>query len=156
MEDQLTTPVSNQLDNFFNLAFDASTRAQLKQAALWAKICTLCAFIGYAVALVVAIFGRSDETSLSGEGINVIFSSSGNNVFGAVITAAIGVFINYFLYRFATATARGMDSMDTIRTNEGFNSLRIYFKIYGIILIVCLSIAALVMLVGIIGMGLRG
>ncbi|HWB90770.1 MAG TPA: hypothetical protein VG605_02920 [Puia sp.] len=156
MEDQLTNPVSNQLDNFFNLAFDASTRAQLKQAALWAKICTLCAFIGYAVALVVAIFGRADEASLSGEGINVTLSSSGNNVFGAVITAAIGVFINYFLYRFATATARGMDSMDTIRTNEGFNSLRIYFKIYGIILIVCLSIAALVMLVGIIGMGLRG
>ena len=144
MEDQQITPASNPLDNFFNIAFDAGTRAQIKQAALWAKICTLCAFVGYAIALVVAFFGQQEvEYSVSSEGVQAGSLVRTTAILSALVSAAIGIFINYFLYRFAVSTARGMDSMDSIRTNEGFNSLRRYFKIYGIIFIIALCVAAL-------------
>lgn len=147
MENQQLPAESKSLDNFFNIAFDASLRAQIRQAAVWAKICTLSAFIGYAIALVVAFFGQYSPEIEAMEG-NVVRTTS---IVSALVTTAIGAIINYFLYRFAVATAKGMDSMDNVRTNEGFNSLRIYFKIYGVILIIVLSLAALVFLFAIIG-----
>jgi hypothetical protein len=155
MEDQQTSPASNVLDNFFNIAFDAATRAQVKQAAVWAKVCALSAFIGYSIALVVAIFAQQDDTTETQVfRIGVFFQS--NSLVGVVITTLTGVIINYFLYRFAAATARGMDAMDNVRTNEGFNNLRIYFKICGILLIVALSFLVLVVLVALIGLGVSG
>jgi len=146
MEDQQTPPVTNQLENFFNISFDEATRTQIKQAAVWAKVITLCAFVGYAVVLVVAIFGQSayspDTEGLGG------YVHTGNMV-GVILSVGLGVFINYFLYRFAVATAKGMDNMDSIKTNEGFNSLRRYFNILGILIIICLSFVVLGILVAI-------
>ena len=139
MENQQLPSEHQSLDNFFNIAFDAAMRAQIRQAAVWAKICTLCAFIGYAIALVVAFFGQYSPEIEAVEG-NYVRTTG---IVSALISTAFGAIINYFLYRFAVATAKGMDSMDNVKTNEGFNSLRIYFKIYGIILIIVLSLAAL-------------
>lgn len=154
MENQQYSEVSNPLDNFFNISFDAQTRAQIKLAALWARICSLCAFIGYGVSLVVVIFGHPDY-SMEAEGFSVgAYIRSGKSIWTVLISAAIGTLINYFLYRFATATAQGMNSLDNIKTNEGFNSLRVYFKIYGIALIIALSLAALALLIYLIAFGL--
>jgi NADH:ubiquinone oxidoreductase subunit 5 (subunit L)/multisubunit Na+/H+ antiporter MnhA subunit len=154
MEDQQITPASGPLDNFFNIAFDADTRAQVRQAALWAKICTLCAFFGYVIALIVVFFGRQDYTvQTEGEAVRVGGLMRASTILGTLLTTALGVVINYFLYRFATATAKGMDSMDNVKTNEGFNNLRIYFKIYGILLIIGLCLAGLGVLIALVGLG---
>lgn len=147
MENQQLPPESQSLDNFFNIAFDASLRAQIRQAAVWAKICTLSAFIGYGIALVVAFFGQYSPEIEAMEG-NFVRTTS---VVSALVTTAFGTLINYFLYRFAVATIRGMDSMDNVKANQGFNSLRIYFKICGILLIIVLSLGALAFLLAIIG-----
>ncbi|HTI92121.1 MAG TPA: hypothetical protein VL727_16115 [Puia sp.] len=128
MEEQQISPVSQDLDNFFNIAFDGVTRAQLRQAAVWAKISTICAFIGYGVTLIVAFINQ--------------FSTSAS-ILGAFVVVALGSWVNYFLYRFAVSTIRGIDSMDSVKANEGFNNLRTYFKILGICLIIGLCLAAL-------------
>jgi hypothetical protein len=157
MEDQQIPPVTDQLENFFNISFDEAARAQIKQAAIWAKVVTLCAFIGYAVALVGAIFGQTayqSDYSSNGEVISGYLRTS--NMAGVIISIGFGVFINYFLYRFAVATAKGMDNMDSIKTNEGFNNLRRYFKICGILIIIGLSFVVLALLIGIVaGLGSR-
>ncbi len=153
MEDQQIPPVSNQLENFFNISFDEATRAQIKQAAVWAKVITLCAFVGYAVVLVVAIFGQP-AYSADVEGAELGGYVRTSNMVGVILSVGLGVFINYFLYRFAVATAKGMDNMDTLKTNEGFNSLRRYFKIYGILIIICLCFLVLALLIGLLaGLG---
>jgi hypothetical protein len=151
MEDQQIPPVTDQLENFFNISFDEATRAQIKQAAVWAKVVTLCAFAGYAVVLVVAIFGQS-AYSADREVVGGYIHTS--NTAGVILSIGLGVFINYFLYRFAVATAKGMDNMDSIKTNECFNNLRRYFKIYGILIIIGLSFGVLALLIGILaGLG---
>ena len=149
MEDQEIIPQSNPLDNFFNIAFDTNTRAMVKQAAVWAKVCALCGFFSYALTLGIAIFGPS---LAAGTGVEISGAFRGGYIFGVLITTVIGCIMNYLLYRFAASTARGMDSMDNVKTNEGFNSLRIYFKIIGIFLIVILSLAGLFILFFILGM----
>lgn len=158
MEDQQITPASSPLDNFFNIAFDPAVRAQVRQATLWAKICTLCAFVGYAIALVVAFFGQQQletEYSMSSEGLQVANTVRTVTIGTVLVSTAFGVFINYFLYRFAVSTAKGMNSMDSVKTNEGFNSLRRYFKIYGILLIIALSLCGLGLLFALIGAAMR-
>jgi hypothetical protein len=150
MEDQQLPPASNQLENFFNIVFDASTRAQVRQAAVWAKVCALSAFIGYGIALIVAIFGHYGYTTESESGLRIEGVVRTTSIMTVLVSALFGGFINYFLYRFAASTVKGMDSLDTVKTNAGFDSLRIYFKIYGIILIVAFSLIGLVFLGGII------
>jgi hypothetical protein len=152
MENQDQSDI-NQLDNFFNIAFDAGARGQLRQVALWAKICTLCAFIGYGIALIVAIFGHKDYSLEAGEISFGAYVRSGSSISGVLVSILVGGIINYFLYRFAVAAGRGVESMDTLKVNEGFNNLRIYFKILGIILIICLSLVALGLLIGLIALG---
>jgi hypothetical protein len=146
MEDQQLPPASNELENFFNIVFDSSTRAQVRQAAVWAKVCALCAFIGYGIALIVAIFGQYGYATESESGSRIEGVVRTTSIMTVLVSALFGSFINYFLYRFAAATVTGMDSLDTIKTNAGFDSLRIYFKIYGIILIVALSLVVLIIL----------
>lgn len=138
-----STPVTN----LFDIAFDEATRAQIKQAAVWAKITALCAFVGYGVVLIVAIFAPRGYADTEIGGVNIVQTS---NLAGVILSTAIGAFVNYFLYRFAAATARGMDTMDSLSTNEGFNSLRRYFKILGIFIIIILSICVLAMLIGLL------
>lgn len=152
MEEQQISPVSQDLDNFFNITFDTATRTLLRQAAVWAKIATICAFIGYGVTLIVAFIGRPHYTLQSDESV-VTTRATGAGILGAIITVAIGVFINYFLYRFAVSAIRGVDAMDSVRANEGFNSLRTYFKILGICLIIGLCFLLLALLVFFAGMG---
>jgi len=154
MENQHLPDTSGQLDNFFNIVFDETTRTHIRSAANWARIIALCAFIGYGISLVVALFAPSYRYAAGMEGERVETFARTSNLLGVMISIIIGGLINYYLYRFARATIKGMDSMDGIKTTEGFNSLRIYFKIYGVLLIILLSLAVLFVLFYLIGMGL--
>ena len=147
--------ITSELDNFFNLSFDANAREQLKQIALWAKICSLSAFAGYAISLVVAIFGHKDY-SMEAEGFSFGgYIRSGTPLSSVIITIIVGGIINYFLYRFATSVGQGLQSMDSVQLNTGFNSLRIYFKIFGVFLIIALSLVALVVFIGLVALAFR-
>lgn len=156
MENQHIPDPSNALDNFFSIAFDETTRTHIRSAANWAKIIALCAFTGYGLSLVAALFAPSYRYAVGSEGLHIENLARTSNLFGVMITIIIGGFINFYLYRFATATVKGMDAMDGVKTAEGFNSLRIYFKIYGVLLIIVLSLAVLFVLFFLIGMGLAG
>ena len=153
MEEQQIPSESNPLENFFNIALDTGIRAQIKQAATWARICALCAFIGYGVALIVAIFGRAAADSGESESVGNMVRIG--RIGFVLVSILIGGAINYFLYRFAVATIKGINDMDNITTNDGFNSLRTYFKICGIILIIVLCLCALGMLVLVASIGNR-
>jgi hypothetical protein len=143
MENQQIPNGSSSLDNFFNIAFDENTRAEVRKAAQWARICTLCAFIG--IALIVAFFGKTASVETE-EGMRVSAFARTGSIIGTLITVGIGVWINYYLYRFSEATAKGMNAMDSMKTNEGFESLRVYFKILGILLIIGLCFGGLFLL----------
>ena len=72
-------------------------------------------------------------------------------VIGVLFVIGVGGTINYFLYRFAIAAAQGVETMDPSKLNEGLGSLRTYFKIYGILLLIVLAFVGLGVLVGVFG-----
>jgi hypothetical protein len=140
----------NQLDTFFKISFDENAREQLKTIALWAKITALCAFITYAVSLIVAIFGRTKTLSYNNQELTtetIKFWA----IAGALIGAVLGYAINYFLYRFATDTRQALENIDQIKLNEGLRSLKTYFKILGILFFIVLIIFAGMFLIGVMG-----
>jgi hypothetical protein len=141
----------NQDNSFLKVTFDDNAREQLKTIALWAKICAICAFISYAIALIVAFLGRTRTTTYGDENAVVASTTKAAAIAGAVISAVIGYAINYFLYRFATDTKQGLDGIDQVKLNEGLLNLKTYFKILGIILLIVLIICGLIILVGIFG-----
>jgi hypothetical protein len=130
MENMEQPEITNDLDNFFHLSFDAIGREHLKQVASWAKIASIAAIASYAVHLFLVLFGHSR------------FASFGD-VWSTLLNVTIvggGATVNYFLYRFAVAAGRGVQSMDALHVNSGFNSLRLYFKSAGILAIITICL----------------
>jgi hypothetical protein len=143
------------LDNFFNLSFDMVGLDTLRQLSLWAKIISICAFIGYAFSLAGALFGHQKSSAYFDDQSFSATAGRASNILGTFLAVIIGGAINYFLYRFAVGVDRGVRSMDALKVNEGFNSLRIYFKILGIILIIVLAILLIAILIGLANIASR-
>jgi small-conductance mechanosensitive channel len=137
----------NQLDNIFKITFDDNGLEQLQTITLWARICAICAFAGYALALIVAFFGRNPASQFEGSSTAVSFGRA-SLIAGALVSAIIGTAINYFLYRFAVDAKQGLSNIDQVKLNQGLISLKTYFKILGIILLICLIFLGLAILVG--------
>jgi hypothetical protein len=123
------------LDNFFHLSFDGVGLDQLKQISLWARICSIAGLSGYVLQLYGWLFGHSKLlASLGGGVMEVLFN---------IAVIAGGGTVNYFLYRFAAAVSRGVQNSDPLYVNSGFNSLRLYFKAAGILVIIAIGIVIL-------------
>jgi hypothetical protein len=137
----------NQLDNFFNISFNTEARDLLKQMTQWSRICAICAFIGYAFSLVVAIFGHPQALNSGTEGLGAGPFFKAGSVIGVLITITIGGILNYYLYRFSVDTAKGLESMDPGKLNEGLGGLRTYFKIFGVLTIIVLGFVALAIII---------
>lgn len=143
----------NDLDNFFNLSFDSVGLSTLRQLSIWTKIISICAFVGYAFTLAGALFGHT--ASGADEFGSAFALGKTTSLLITIVGVIIGGAINYFLYRFAVGLDRGVRSMDTLKVNEGFNSLRLYFKILGILLIIVMAIFVLAILIGLAGIAGR-
>jgi len=143
----MNTENQNQLDSFFNLSFDSKATQCILTIAKWARIGAICSFVGYGIALIVAVFGKN--SSIDADSVGVAATKAGN-IAGAFLSGIIGTIINYFLYRFSTAARQGVEGMDQLRLNQGLGDLRTYFKILGIIILIFLIIACLAILIGIL------
>ncbi len=136
MEEQQNT------DNIFNLTLDQEAKSFLKTAAVWAKIIAIIAFVEVGLSLVTAFVGKEGTAEIAG----AIFAT----IFGGVIS----ILLNIFLYRFAKKMAEGISSSNQQLFNEGVNSLRNYFKIFGILLIIGLSLMLIILFFVVIAVGL--
>lgn len=134
MENQEQAEPVTDLDNFYQISFDGVSRDQLQQIALWAKICSVTGLVGYLIQLYDWLFGHSRPGA-----------DFGGGVLGALFNLSLiggGGVVNYFLYRFAAAVSRGVQNSDALHVNSGFNSLRLYFRLAGILVIgmICLLV----------------
>ncbi|HET6254882.1 MAG TPA: hypothetical protein VFE32_12450 [Puia sp.] len=139
MESQEQGESVTDLDNFFHISLDGASRDHLKQIALWARICSITGLLGYVIQLYEWLFGHSRLGASFGGGIL-------GSIFG-ISSIGGGAVVNYFLYRFAVSVSRGVQNTDADRVNSGFNSLRLYFRTAGILVIIIICLVFL----GVIG-----
>jgi hypothetical protein len=118
-------------NNTFQLTYTPALLNTLKTIAFWAKISAIISFVSAAVSVVG---GLKDIATL----------------IGGLVGIAITVAINIFLYKFSTCVKEGINNNDVYKISEGFSNLKTYYKIYGILLIIALSIMVLVFIFGIV------
>lgn len=135
-----------QRDNIFDLKIDDTARGYLRTAATWAKIIAIAGFVSAGLTILELIIqgaGTGTYEFIAGFLLMLLFMS-------------IGVVVNIFLYRFASNTLKGLNTISQVQFNEGVNNLRIYYKLIGIIFIICISLIILFTLLFMIGLSLRG
>lgn len=138
-------------EELFEVAVDSTSKSLIRDIALWARIIAITAFVSYGVSLIVSFFGNNAlENSISG-GV----TGKGTRITGALIGAIIGVIITLFLFRFSKEAKNAIDGINQGQLETGFNNLRIYFKILGIIIIIFLVIFLLALFFGVLGTMVR-
>ncbi|MDF2190166.1 hypothetical protein [Paraflavitalea sp. CAU 1676] len=127
---------TNQESGLFNLSIEGASRNLLQTAATWARIVAIIGFISAGISLMSSILAPSQlgaGAKWAGVFINGLF-------------LLIFVVINYFLYRFATHTLASLSNMNQVQFNEGINSLRLYFKLIGILIIIIMALVFILIL----------
>lgn len=138
-----------QQEDLFDVEIDATAKSLISDIATWAKIVAVSAFVSYGISLVVAVMGKNDL----GTGF-AASTGKASQIASALVGVIIGVIINIFLYKFAVEAKHGIEHIDQGRLESGFNNLRIYVKILGIIMIIVLVFSVLALML--VGLGGRG
>jgi hypothetical protein len=119
---------TNQADNLFDLTYDSAAGNYLKQAATWAKICAIIAFVSAGLSLL--------KSFAAGRGSMITAAAT---VLVSLIVVGLSILINVFLLRFASNTTTGLTSSNQEKLNEGISNLTTYFKIVGILIIILIA-----------------
>ena len=134
----------DQESSLFELSINETAKDHLKRIASWAIVIVICAVLGYILNIIKAFQPQRSFSESEGFGVTV---ARGSNIGGVIVGILIGLLVNYFLFQFANFTKKGVNGMSQPDLNAGFNSLRIYFMIVGILVIIALIIFFLAMLV---------
>jgi uncharacterized membrane protein YidH (DUF202 family) len=131
---------------FTELGFDHTAKQHILSIASWAMVIVVVAVIGYVLNIVQLLTG-SEETAPRSEGFDMTNPLTGNNTISSVIGILAGLFINFFLYRFATMARNGINGLNQEQLNKSFNSLKLYFVIMSVILVI-LFVAVILLAIG--------
>lgn len=141
-----------QSEDLFEVAVDGTSKNLIRDIALWAKIVAITAFISYGISLLTAIVGNKNTAG----GELAMIASKGSQIIMVLLSAIIGVIINIYLYKFSRDAKNAIDGINQEQLESGFNSLKIYFKILGILFIIFIILFFLAFLVAILSKSFTG
>jgi hypothetical protein len=147
--------------DLFDLRLDQSSINYLSEAARWSRFLAIIGFIYCGLMLLCGLFIGSIMSVLAP-------AMGGDSAFAAVGSMFTGFFIisfalllffpAYYLFNFSTKLRRAVHNNDQPVLTESLKNLKSFFKFYGILVIVLLSLYILIFIAGIIGalVGHRG
>jgi hypothetical protein len=141
----------NKTDLFNDLTLDVTAKQHISSMAGWAMTVVTVAVIGYVISLLDVLSGR--KAAAGSEDFKLGLDLSGMQVVITLIIIAIGLLINFFLYRFAVQARRGLHHLNQEQLNNSFNNLKMYFLITSVIsgiLLLCVLLAAVALGTGMI------
>lgn len=137
---------NNSMDNFFNINIDEEARQYLKTACLWARVVSILGFIGAGISILGSIF----------RGIRGGMAYAAGSLLGTVVVTAVSVALAVLLYRFAINVSASLSNLKQEQFDAGIGSLRSYFKMAGILLIIVISLCILGGLLFVLVISTRG
>jgi hypothetical protein len=114
-------------DTLLNLTVSNKLRDDLKTTATWAKILAIFNFIN--------------------AGLGLISSFSRGSILWSVITTTIAILLNIYLLNFGRKMQAALAAISQEDFNDGLHDLRMYFKVYGIVIIVTIVICVFALLI---------
>jgi small-conductance mechanosensitive channel len=136
---------TNNESDLFSFRIDERAKETLRSIASWAIIIVITTVIGYVIGLIAALKPKP-ETVLFREGFGGSAADSHTTLGSVIFSMIIGLVITWFLYQFGVLTKRGVDKLSQNDLNRGFASLKIYFMIIGILIIIGFAFVLLAVL----------
>ena len=118
------------MTSIFEFSFSTKLKEDIRTTGIWAMITAIISFITTAITLVKSLMQGS--------------------FFLALVVAAINVTVGIYLLNFGIQSKKGIETVDQGQLEEGLNNLRMYFKVWSILLIIALSIIFLVVFFAVI------
>lgn len=141
---------SNEPGLFNDLEFDNIARTHIRSIAQWAMVIAILAVVGYVISLIQAFTAPELPTIQQSEGFgNFFMGMERNSIPFTILSVAIGLLLNFFLYRFASQAKKAIDTRNGTELGQSFNSLKAYFMIYSILIIIVFVIILLAVALGI-------
>ena len=132
-----------QQSSIFNFSFDDTSKEHIKTIGIWAGINAILSFVGLAINIVTFVLASNNVYYRRPQ---LFEGFSANNGFTLFIQVTVSVVLNIFLFMASTQLKKGLQGMDNESLTKGFASLRSYYKIYGIVLIVVMILFLLLIL----------
>ena len=151
----------NQNPSLFGLSIDPAAKAQLSEAARWARFLSIVGFIVIGLIVLIGIFAGSLISSMMSSGVgNNPVGGAASGIWGSfliivyILVAALYFFPCLFLYRFATKMKVALASDDQESLNTSFQNLKKLLRFIGILTIIVLAFYAIALVFGLLGAGL--
>jgi ABC-type Fe3+ transport system permease subunit len=137
--------------SLFDLHFDENVKQNLKGAATWAGIAAIISIAGSFLGLISYFIQKGKPKTYQFEGFQEMRAQTerSTNIVSVILTLIIGLFLFYFLNRFARITKAGIDSNNQQQIGEGLGNLSSYFRIIGVLFIIGIIFFCLALLIGI-------
>ncbi|MCG2615694.1 hypothetical protein LZZ85_15445 [Terrimonas sp. NA20] len=138
----------NRSSDLFNeMSIDGMGKQYIRSIASWAMVMVVVAVIGYVIEILDFLRDKPSDGRRV-EGFGGLTEAMGNSsAFSVFFGIAIGLLINFFLFRFASQAKAGLDGHDQWKLNSSFSNLKAYFMACSIILIIVLVFMLLVFVV---------
>ncbi len=141
----------SQFDNFENQLSQAAI-GYLKESAKWCKFLAIVGFVGVGLIVLIGLLMVIGIGAFSAfdNNPNMPFSTT-LIVFIYLIFAAIYFFPIYYLYLYATKTAKALHTKNQQMLTEGLENLKSHHKFLGIFTLIIISLYGLIFVFAIIG-----
>jgi hypothetical protein len=134
----------NPESSLFDLKVDENTKEQLRGLSKWTMIVVITTIISLVLSLIQALMVKKDTIEY---GSYRLQSQKSPNIGSVIISLIISGLLAYLLYQFSVSTKKGVDNMSQEDLNKGLGSLKSYFMVYGIIIIIVMAIVLVALLI---------
>lgn len=146
----------DQQGNLFDLHLDQQSINYLSEAARWGRLLSIVGFIYCAIMAACGLFLGSYMTRMmtSGIGGTEAAASGPGSIFLSsivILIALIQFFPAYYLFNFSAKIRRAIQNNDQAVLTDSLKNLKSFFKFWGILVIIFISIYALALVSAIIG-----
>lgn len=146
MEDNL------HVENGENLVIDWRSKEFLKETAKWSKFLAILGFVGIGLMVLGSLVMLFAPSSLMSNG-DFPF---GGKIFMMLLYLAFAVLYYFpisYLYQFSENTKKAIENNDNNAIRDAFEFLKSHYKFMGILTIILLSFYAIMIFIGLIGVG---
>ena len=146
MEDNL------HVENGENLVIDWRSKEFLKETAKWTKFLAILGFVGIGLMVLGSLVMLFAPSSLMSNG-DFPF---GGKIFMMLLYLAFAVLYYFpisYLYQFSENTKKAIENNDNNAIRDAFEFLKSHYKFMGILTIILLSFYAIMIFIGLIGVG---
>lgn len=140
------------VENGENLVIDWRSKEFLKETAKWTKFLAILGFVGIGLMVLGSLVMLFAPSSLMSNG-DFPF---GGKIFMMLLYLAFAVLYYFpisYLYQFSENTKKAIENNDNNAIRDAFEFLKSHYKFMGILTIILLSFYAIMIFIGLIGVG---